>query len=137
MASTYGSEDEPAERPAKRRRTSYDADTLGLSSTHTYGNTTINTPYMVVMGNHVQHRGQDPRNHSVTANEDKYNILLKSLLFDRIDFRVNNVRRRYGQHASGCFVTHTFRRGTRVVAWMNTMAFYGSRASPAVASPLS
>ncbi|KAJ9661292.1 hypothetical protein H2198_002035 [Neophaeococcomyces mojaviensis] len=90
MASTYGSEDEPAERPAKRRRTSYDADTLGLSSTHTYGNTTINTPYMVVMGNHVQHRGQDPRNHSVTANEDKYNILLKSLLFDRIDFRVNN-----------------------------------------------
>jgi len=47
---------------------------------------------MVLMGN-VQQSSQHPRHRSVITDEDKYNILLKSLLFDRIDFRVNNVKK--------------------------------------------
>jgi ankyrin repeat protein len=78
-------------RPAKRVRTSYDANISGPSNSRSYGNTTIS--HMEVMGGHIQQSGQGSKHNSMMISEDKYNILLKSLLFDRIDFRVNNVKK--------------------------------------------
>ena len=93
MALAYDNVGESHERSAKRTERSSDVDALGSHDGHTYGNTTIKTSDMVIMGNYVQHLDQDSGHSRVIAGEDKYNILLKSLLFDRIDFRVNNVRK--------------------------------------------
>lgn len=80
-------------RPAKRVRTSYDAEVSRPSNGRSYGNTTINTSHIVIMGDHVQHPGQSSQYSPMPVSEDKYYVLLKSLLFDRIDFRVNNVKK--------------------------------------------
>ena len=79
-----------APRSAKRARTSYDANTFGSGNSLSYGNT---ISHIGSMGGHIQHSGRDFRDDSLILSEDKYNVLLKSLLFDRIDFRVNNVKK--------------------------------------------
>ncbi|KAF7513388.1 hypothetical protein GJ744_009809 [Endocarpon pusillum] len=78
-------------RPAKCVRTSYEANVSGPSNSHSYCNTTVS--HMEIIGGQIQQSGQDSRHNSMIISEDEYNVLLKSLLFDRIDFRVNNVKK--------------------------------------------
>lgn len=78
---------------AKRVRTSYDATASGPSNGRSHGTTTINTSHMLVMGDDIQHPDKDSQHNSMIIKEDKHTVLLKSLLFDRIDFRVNNVKK--------------------------------------------
>ncbi|RMZ84926.1 hypothetical protein DV738_g212, partial [Chaetothyriales sp. CBS 135597] len=78
-------------RPAKRVRTSYDVNVSGLSNSHSYCNTTVS--HTGIMGGYIQQSVQDSRHNSMIISEDKYNVLFESLLFDRIDFRVNNVKK--------------------------------------------
>lgn len=37
--------------------------------------------------------GQAPSTSAATDDPDRYDLLSKSLLFDRIDFRINNVKK--------------------------------------------
>ncbi|KIW16424.1 hypothetical protein PV08_06476 [Exophiala spinifera] len=78
-------------RPAKRARTSYNTNFFGSSDTLPHENTVVS--HRASTSSHTQHSEQSSRDVSRIMSEDKYNSLLKSLLFERIDFRVNNVRK--------------------------------------------
>lgn len=77
-------------RPAKRARTSHNTNVFDSADSFPHGNTIIS--HMESMSGHIKHLGQGSRDVSMTISEDRYNTLVKSLLFERIDFRVNNVK---------------------------------------------
>ncbi|KAL6249525.1 hypothetical protein RBB50_003378 [Rhinocladiella similis] len=79
------------QRPAKRARISYNTNTFSSRASLSHGN--ITASHMGIMDGHIQHSGQDPRDDPMVISEDKYKVLLNSLIFNRIDFRVNNVKR--------------------------------------------
>ncbi|KIW28440.1 uncharacterized protein PV07_08106 [Cladophialophora immunda] len=78
-------------RPAKRARTSCNTNTFGSGDSFPSGSTTIS--HMGSASSHIQQSHQDARHDTLIISEDKYNALLKSLLFERINFRVDNVRK--------------------------------------------
>ena len=78
-------------RPTKRARKSYDTNACQSNSLPN-GNRSADPSHLRLVGSDIQQSGQH-FGQSMTITDDRYNVLLKSLLFDRIDFRINNVKK--------------------------------------------
>jgi len=91
----HGCDHEMGGRPVKRARLGRkdDEDSLSQLRGHEFGNITINGPASVHLGD--RHESLRPGSPQTTTDHgiDKYEVLLKSLLFDRIDARERNVRK--------------------------------------------
>ncbi|KAK5095734.1 hypothetical protein LTR70_003404 [Exophiala xenobiotica] len=83
------------ERPAKRVRLEETEAEVSLlpRSGHNFGSITINTPAPVQLGDRYGSSKQGSPPSGIDDVTDKYDVLLKSLLFDRIDARERNVRK--------------------------------------------
>jgi hypothetical protein len=78
-------------RPVKRPRTLYSIDFL--DSDHRFSNGNTVAPRIESTSGHIAHLLHDSHELSMIVAEEKYKTLVKSLLFERIDFRINNVRK--------------------------------------------
>ena len=76
-------------RPAKRARTSYQTNFSGPEDSALHGNTVGS--HMESTSGHIQQSSQVSRDVSAKISKERYETLVRSLLFERIDFRVNNV----------------------------------------------
>jgi len=82
-------------RPAKRARfeSTDKADHPIQNQVHSFGNINISGSGPVHLGDQHESSKQDFRHNISDSGVDKYEVLLKSLLFDRIDNRVHTIKK--------------------------------------------